>query len=269
MPSLAVSPPMLSASDAIILNRLFDPEAAPDASVSIDPHATQGPSNIPNSALSTLQSNETLIVRNLEATLSSSSFRDVPFSPAIDAAIDTAIAALSSIITSHPTYASAYLNRAQALRLKIGNHLLSACTSDTFAASTLLADLATAITLSTPSSPNAPISPAQAKLLANAHTLRATLLHTAAKDLQGGEERVVRSAGELGEEQDREGGELGEADGSKFENAQELEQRASHDFFLGGRYGNPIARAMAVQINPSAKLCGAIVQEAMRREYGV
>jgi hypothetical protein len=45
-----------------------------------------------------------------------------------------------------------------------------------------------------------------------------------------------------------------------------LEEMASHDFFLGGRYGNKAAQQLAVQTNPYAKMCGAIVKEAMRKE---
>lgn len=37
---------------------------------------------------------------------------------------------------------------------------------------------------------------------------------------------------------------------------------------MGGRYGNPIAKALAVATNPTAKLCGEMVKEAMRKDYG-
>lgn len=37
---------------------------------------------------------------------------------------------------------------------------------------------------------------------------------------------------------------------------------------MGGRYGNEIAKALAVRANPTAKLCGEMVREAMRKEYG-
>ena len=48
----------------------------------------------------------------------------------------------------------------------------------------------------------------------------------------------------------------------------EFEEHASRDFVMGGRYGNEIARALAVSANPTAKLCGEMVREAMRKEYG-
>ena len=41
---------------------------------------------------------------------------------------------------------------------------------------------------------------------------------------------------------------------------------ASHELALGGRFGNDIARQLAVQTNPYAKLCGEIVREALRKE---
>ena len=45
-----------------------------------------------------------------------------------------------------------------------------------------------------------------------------------------------------------------------------LEEMASYDFTLGGRYGNPVAKELAVRTNPYAKMCGAIVRDAMRAE---
>jgi len=48
--------------------------------------------------------------------------------------------------------------------------------------------------------------------------------------------------------------------------SEQLEEMASWGFQLGGRYGNPVAKQMAVRTNPYAKLCGAIVREAMREE---
>ncbi|KAJ2973592.1 hypothetical protein NQ176_g6518 [Zarea fungicola] len=47
-----------------------------------------------------------------------------------------------------------------------------------------------------------------------------------------------------------------------------FQEAASHDLALGGRYGNEIAKNLAVSVNPTAKLCGQIVREAMRKEYG-
>jgi len=48
--------------------------------------------------------------------------------------------------------------------------------------------------------------------------------------------------------------------------ADQLEELASHDFQDGGKFGNEVARQMAVMTNPYAKMCGAIVKEAMKKE---
>lgn len=45
------------------------------------------------------------------------------------------------------------------------------------------------------------------------------------------------------------------------------EERARRDFEEGGRWGSGVAREMAVRTNPYARLCGAIVKEALTREY--
>jgi hypothetical protein len=48
----------------------------------------------------------------------------------------------------------------------------------------------------------------------------------------------------------------------------DFEENASRDFVMGGRYGNQIAGKLAVGANPTAKLCGEMVREALRREFG-
>jgi hypothetical protein len=45
-----------------------------------------------------------------------------------------------------------------------------------------------------------------------------------------------------------------------------LEEAASGELALGGRYGNETARQLAVKTNPYAKLCGAVVKEALTKE---
>jgi hypothetical protein len=44
-----------------------------------------------------------------------------------------------------------------------------------------------------------------------------------------------------------------------------LEEASARDFFMGGRYGNEIGKAMVVHTNPYAKMCGNIVKEVARR----
>ncbi|KAI5858156.1 hypothetical protein BZA05DRAFT_386145 [Tricharina praecox] len=44
------------------------------------------------------------------------------------------------------------------------------------------------------------------------------------------------------------------------------EEEAGEVFQAGARYGGEVAKMMAVKFNPVARLCGAIVKEAMRKE---
>lgn len=47
---------------------------------------------------------------------------------------------------------------------------------------------------------------------------------------------------------------------------EDLEEAASRELGLGGRYGNETARQLAIKTNPYAKLCGSIVREALTKE---
>lgn len=109
----------------------------------------------------------------------------------------------------------------------------------------ILAALSKAIELASPEVAIAAISPSMANLLSQAYTQRGALLYTlfnkASKDESG--------ASVLGMDKDA------------------LELAASKDFYEGGRYGNAMGREMAVKTNPYARLCGAIVKEALTREY--
>lgn len=46
----------------------------------------------------------------------------------------------------------------------------------------------------------------------------------------------------------------------------ELEELASTDFASAARFGDEVAREMSVRTNPYAKMCGAIVKNALREE---
>lgn len=46
----------------------------------------------------------------------------------------------------------------------------------------------------------------------------------------------------------------------------ELEELASKDFAGAARYGDEISREMSVRTNPYAKMCGAIVRNALKEE---
>jgi len=104
-----------------------------------------------------------------------------------------------------------------------------------------LSDLSTAIRIATPPK-RSRTSPDYSRMLSQAYTHRATIYLLAAREEIAGI--------------------------SESHAAEELEEFASRDFELAGRYGNELARAMAVRTNPYAKLCGAIVQTALMKEMG-
>ncbi|OAL01742.1 hypothetical protein IQ06DRAFT_292568 [Phaeosphaeriaceae sp. SRC1lsM3a] len=227
-------PTTLSANDARVLNALFDPETLPssvakskDASAidnTLPPHP-----NIAASELSTLEAQQNDIVRRIST---SSSIQE----------IDAAITELDRIVEEHPNYASAYINRAMLLRMKLESQLTAAqhiFTRSTSEVQPLFTNLSRAIHLSLPfSSPTAPVSEYQAKILRTAYSHRAYLYLKAAEtgaSLQGLEKS-------------------------------ELEELASKDFAGAARYGDEVAREMSVRTNPYAKMCGAIVRNALKEE---
>ncbi|KAL2217551.1 hypothetical protein M432DRAFT_444731 [Thermoascus aurantiacus ATCC 26904] len=245
------SAPSLSSKDAAVLQALFDAESAPSSAIKIDPSLPSFPHiDISPSGLEALKSRELHAVRQLQAPSGSSVPRET---------IKSAIAELDAIIAEFPSYPPAYVNRAQALRMLIDvedgrdgsdEALFAPANSET--ATKLFSDLGQAIALATPKSPASPISPVQARLLADAHTHRGYLLLRAA--------RMKAKRKDSGDE------ELGGPERLRGLTKDEIEEMASRDFFFGGRYGNPVAQQLAVQTNPYAKMCGAIVKEAIRKE---
>ncbi|KAL4922290.1 hypothetical protein BDW62DRAFT_172205 [Aspergillus aurantiobrunneus] len=257
--AITPSTPSLTTNDSAVLQALFDAESSPSSAVTIDPALPQLPShlNISTKEHAFFQAREKEIISPLTST--STTTEPTPET------LHSAITALDTLINNHPTYPAAYANRAQALRMLIEHEQQSSLecnnTDDdairdrfppatTNLLSSLLADLAQAIFLSTPLSPADAVSPLQARLLADSHTHRAYLLLRISRQLKvnnavdvGGIPGRLRDVGPDG-----------------------LEEMASRDFFLGGRYGNKVAQQMAVQTNPYAKMCGAIVKEAMRKE---
>lgn len=103
----------------------------------------------------------------------------------------------------------------------------------------ILNALSRAIALAAPASTGTAVSPRQANLLGQAYTQRGAMLYTLF--MKEGAEGAAR---------------------------EKLELAASKDFYEGGRYGNEVGREMAVRTNPYARLCGAIVREALTRDYG-
>ncbi|KAJ6128789.1 hypothetical protein N7471_010006 [Penicillium samsonianum] len=257
MTSITTARPSLTSNDSAVLQALFDAESSPSSGVTVDPSLASWPSslNISETDLASLKQRETDIIRKLQSNKS----------PNIET-VQSALNDFDTLLTQHPTYPSAYTNRAQTLRLLVdliysteaGNDqstdtevadaaLFAPKTSQL--CSRIFSDLGQAINFATPASPADAVSTTQARLLADAHTHRGYLLLKAAR---------VKKAGSGDDEAGPER--------LRGLSADQLEEMASRDFFFGGRYGNKVAQQLSVQTNPYAKMCGAIVKEAMRKE---
>jgi hypothetical protein len=239
---MAISAPdtTLSANDKRILNALFDPETLPSSVASakeksaIDASLPAHPT-IPSSELSALESRQNDLVR-----LAASAKPD---------ALEHIQKELDEIINQHGNYPSAYLNRAMVRRLEIEAALESSSASSSSSSksvydapeadvSELFKDLTKAIHLALPEAPATVVSPYQARILRTAHSHRAYLYLKAA-------ETGVSWKGK---------------------GKTELEELASSDFAAAARYGDEVAREMSVRTNPYAKMCGAIVRNALAKE---
>ncbi|KAF1997172.1 hypothetical protein P154DRAFT_441570 [Amniculicola lignicola CBS 123094] len=230
----------LSTNDKRILNALFDPETLPssvakskDAST-IDSNLAPHP-NIAAAQISALETQQDAFIKRISSNSETSEIEEV-------------IREMDTVIEEHPTYPSAHLNRAMLHRMLLESQLPPSTTSPsssnifTLPPSTLeplFTSLSRAIHLSlSPSSPTASVSTYQARILRTAFSHRAYLYLKAA---EGGTELRGKGKGEL-------------------------EELASSDFANAARYGDEIAREMSVRTNPYAKMCGAIVKNALREE---
>lgn len=229
----------LSSHDNQVLSSILNPESLP-STTQID-SSLPSLRHIPAALLLTLQSREISIIHPLNKTSPSPSD------------IQNAIASLSNLITEHSEYASAYNNRAQALRMLLGEGLRD----PKIFKSTIWTDLGKAIELAAPPSPYAAVSPLQSKILASAYSHRGHLTWRLAKSM---DPRLNSNAQSADQETYLLPPQL------QGKSRETLEEMASRDFEMGGRYGNEVAREMAVRTNPYAKLCGNIVKEAMRGE---
>lgn len=258
----------LTSHDQFVLEKIQDPESGPSAPLLVNPELPRDPHISDTTLYQTVTQKEREIItsiQSVELQLAGlkSAFSESPLSQYLGC-----VKSLDSLVDEYPDYASARNNRAQALRRIYGDGVLVQNSSkgpedaqvlDTEAtettlltiSSTILNDLTTAIILLTPSNPYSPLSPQAAKTLSQAYTQRGAIYHLTAKRLSS-IEAILR------------------IDGSRKEaswKAVDFEENASMDFMLGGRYGNEIAKALAVSTNPTAKLCGEMVKEAMRKEY--
>ena len=174
--------------------------------------------------------------------------------PFIKDIIET-IVKLTRLIESHPNYAPAYLDRAQALRLQldaVADQILSD-TDPSSLVSMIFSDLSTCIKLLTPdpSTTAQALSQRQRSLLAKAYTHRGYLYLRLAR-LSASWTTILPSPSL--------------ASGISSMSKDQLEELASADLAMGGKYGNKLAEKAGVATNPYAKMCGAIVRGMMEKE---
>ncbi|KAL2890250.1 hypothetical protein HOO65_020792 [Ceratocystis lukuohia] len=253
----------LSQNDLNVLEKINDPESDPTRQVVVDDSLPKDP-HITNSEkyqeVSSAERNIIRAIQGIEMQLAGLQPRTLgdPFEGYMDC-----VRKLDSLIEAYPSYASARNNRAQAYRRLYGDTLLVQGASDPrclmqspnedsskAAAALVLSDLDMAIHLLSPATLSTPISPQNMKTLSAAYTQRATIYHSTAKLFPVSSLTIPPMRREVG--------------WSKVA----FEAAASQDFAMGGRYGNEVARGLAVALNPTAKLCGQIVQEAIKKEYG-
>lgn len=218
----------LSNNDASILHALFDPEGV----------VAEGIKIVPTVAKNGHQEQSQVEEEERRASRPLNKEQPTPEE------IHESIFKLSDIISREARYASAYNNRAQAMRLLFRIEDFAEHPTDI---RNIIMDLTMAISYATPPTSAAAVSERSASVLSSAHTHRGFLLWLASRP-------------EMPQ------GMFSTIDGLKDLSKEELEDFASREFAMGGRYGNKIARELSVRTNPYAKLCGAIVKEALRME---
>lgn len=255
----------LSKHDLDVLGKIKDPESNPTTGVVTDESLPRDPHIVDTGVYERVVAKERQVIQllqKLEAQLSQSMSEEA--SDAAVAEYRGCASEMDGLIAEHPDYASARNNRAQIYRRLYGDAMLMDLTTgmpmplienpardEKRAVSTaVLEDLERSITLLSPPSPNTPISPQAARTLSMAYTQRAAIYLKTAKMLP------YRSL------------DMDQARHESGWDALAFEQAASHDLAFGGRYGNQIAKGLAVSVNPTAKLCGQIVRQAMKEEYG-
>lgn len=231
-------------------------------------------------ALKSLKDRELAIIRRIQGSTSASNILSTQGASSSSAipidVLEQAIDDLSSLIMEHPDYPPLYANRAQALRVLIQSKNSNPNDADKDAAifhpenkelaTKLLSDLSKAISLASPtpigtSQNSTSVSSAQYRLLSNTHMHRGYLLLKAGK-IRKEEEEIEEEDTNQKQQTERGGPEQLLAIASR----DQLEEMASQDFFEAGRYGNEVAKQLSVGTNPYAKMCGAIVREALKKE---
>ncbi|PNH37184.1 hypothetical protein VD0004_g9594 [Verticillium dahliae] len=253
----------LSRNDLSVLEKIKDPDFDPAAIVMLDQSLPRDP-HITDSAVyeRVIQIEREIILSMQQLELQLAGLKPKTIAEPVEE-YKSLLSKLDDFVSEYPNYASARNNRTQALRRLYGDTMLLDNAEDAQrlvrepspderarAAATALSDTETSIRLLTPKLAFGAMSPQSAKTLSLAYTQRAAIYHTTSKLI--GEGRVAVG-------QDRE-----ESSWAKID----FEEAASRDFAMGGRLGNEIAKGLAVSTNPTAKLCGQMVREAMKKEYG-
>ncbi|KAI1447462.1 hypothetical protein F5Y02DRAFT_26229 [Annulohypoxylon stygium] len=253
----------LSRRDFNVLEKIKDPESNPLTAVIVDTALPKDPNITDTSVYDRVSGKEREIVLTMQQLeMQLAGLKPATTTEPIEE-YRQCVSRLGELISEYPDYASARNNRAQAFRRLYGDTMLLTGVHDSNrllrdvddseksqAAVSALSDLDKAIALLTPRSLFSSISPQAGKTLSLAHTQRAAIYHMTAKSFQASNVAGVS--------------ERKESTWTKID----FEEAASRDFALGGRYGNEIAKGLAVSTNPTAKLCGQMVREAMKKEYG-
>lgn len=286
----------LSKRDINVLGKIRDPESNTTGAIRLDPSLPRDP-HVTDSQLYECISQEEkgLVLLMQRAEMELAGLQPKSLADPIET-YRQSVADLGQLIAKNPSYASARNNRAQALRRLYGDDMLlqhddaevngmngpgdfvhtpQALLGDmpdneaerARAAATVLSDLERCIALLMPANPlSAALSPTAAKTLSLAFTQRAAIYHSTSKRI-GPSRKILAHLATTAETREQEGEEhvgRAEAQWSRLD----FEEAASRDFAMGGRFGNEIARGLAVGTNPTAKLCGQMVQQMMKNEYG-
>ncbi|KAI4870740.1 hypothetical protein F4820DRAFT_223353 [Hypoxylon rubiginosum] len=260
----------LSIRDFNVLRKIKDPEWNPSATVIINNTLPKDP-NIPDpSVYDRIVQKERDIIQALRKL----DMRITCANPTIRAESTKEyrryVLEFAELIHQYPNYASARNNRAQGLRRLYGKCLFvsgechpGSLLSDadildskddidakSHIANVVFSDLDEAILLLTPETPRTPISPQAGRTLASAHTQRGAIYLLIAKFFETRELDCIDGRRE-----------------SSWTKS-DFEEAASRDFAMGARYGDEIAKGLAVSTNPTAKLCGQMVELAIKEEYG-
>ncbi|OAA63013.1 hypothetical protein ISF_04889 [Cordyceps fumosorosea ARSEF 2679] len=224
----------LSQRDMNVLEKMRDPDFNPAASLILDERLPRDPHLTDPDVYERTAARERTIVASLqalEAELAQS--QDLDADERAVAGYREAVAQLSALVDEHPRYASARNNRAQAARRLYGDLML--------------------LDVTTTSSGGAALP----LILTPRREEKREAAARALEDLERSIALLTPAAPSAAPFTCRRAGRW-----------QPAAEAASHDLALGGRYGNDIAKNLAVSVNPTAKLCGQIVREAMRKEYG-